>query len=540
VAEAPGEGQAAPEVGGRYARYVLAVLAIVYVFNFVDRQILSILAEDIKADLGISDAQIGFLYGTAFAVFYAVFGIPLGRLADVWVRRSLIGVGLLFWSLMTALSGTARSFAGLAVFRFGVGIGEASASPAAFSMLADYFPPRLRATAISVYSSGIYIGAGIGVFLGGLIVDNWNATFDAGASAPFGLRGWQAAFMAVGLPGALMAAWVWTLREPPRGLSEGLPPAPPHPAPFRAALDELCAVLPPLTLLALLRAGAGPRGLATNLLAALLVTGAAAGLTLAFGSPAQWVALGIGVYAALSWAQNLALRDAPAFHLILGSPAMRRVLIGFPCISFVTYGIGFWGAPFFIRVHGASASEVGTFLGLSAAVGGWLGITLGGVLADRYKVRHPAARIWVGLLTALASVPAAITVLFTDSLPVAYVANFAFSVLSPMWVGCAATTVTDLVLPRMRALASSFYLLMNTFVGLALGPWAIGRISDAFAAAGTAPGDALRYGMLSALAILVVVTLALVSASRHVAADEATRLARARALGEPVQDAGEC
>jgi MFS family permease len=154
------------------------------------------------------------------------------------------------------------------------------------------------------------------------------------------------------------------------------------------------------------------------------------------------------------------------------------------------------------------------------------------VLSDRFKARHPAARVWVGLSTALASVPAALTVLFTDSLAVAYVANFFFSVLSPMWVGCAATTVTDLVLPRMRALASSFYILMNTFVGLALGPWAIGRLSDAFAAAGMDAGAALRYGMLSALAILLLVAVSLLSATRHVARDEATRVERARALGE--------
>ena len=132
------------EIGGRYAKYVLVVLVIVYIFNFIDRQILSILAEEIKADLGISDAEIGFLYGTAFAVFYAVFGIPLGRLADTWVRKNLISIGLMFWSLMTALSGTARGFGSLAVYRVGVGIGEASATPAAFSMLSDYFSPQQR------------------------------------------------------------------------------------------------------------------------------------------------------------------------------------------------------------------------------------------------------------------------------------------------------------------------------------------------------------------------------------------------------------
>src|SRR4029078_12242672 len=110
----------------RYARYVLGVLVLVYVFNFLDRQILAILAERIRSDLGIGDAELGFLYGTAFAVFFAVFGIPLGRLADVWDRRKLIALGLALWSLMTVLSGFARSFPELAIARIGVRIGEAS------------------------------------------------------------------------------------------------------------------------------------------------------------------------------------------------------------------------------------------------------------------------------------------------------------------------------------------------------------------------------------------------------------------------------
>ena len=139
-----------PKLGGAYAHYVLFVLLIVYVFNFIDRNILSILSQEIQADLGVSDADMGFLYGTVFAVFYAVFGIPLARFADVWVRRSLISIGLLFWSAMTALSGFARSFPVLAAFRVGVGIGEASASPAAYSMLSDYYSPKLRATVLAL------------------------------------------------------------------------------------------------------------------------------------------------------------------------------------------------------------------------------------------------------------------------------------------------------------------------------------------------------------------------------------------------------
>ena len=132
----------------RYARYVLTILVIVYVLNFIDRQIISILAEDIKADLGVTDVEMGFLYGTAFAVFYALFGIPLGRLADNWIRTRLLAIGLTLWSGMTALSGFSTSFTQLAAARVGVGIGEASASPAAYSLLQDYFPREKRATAL--------------------------------------------------------------------------------------------------------------------------------------------------------------------------------------------------------------------------------------------------------------------------------------------------------------------------------------------------------------------------------------------------------
>ena len=246
-ADLPTDGTAADSTPTRgYASYVTGVLVVVYIFNFIDRQIVTILAEEIKADLGISDAQIGFLYGTAFAVFYAIFGLPLGKLADTWTRKNLIAIGIGFWSLMTALSGTARSFFSLAAYRIGVGIGEASATPAAFSMLADNFPPRVRATVLAIYSSGIYIGAGIGIFLGGSIVDAWQAAYPDPATAPFGLKGWQVAYLAVGIPGLLMAYWVATLREPVRGQSEGLP-TPKHPRPFAAAWQELMAVLPPFT-----------------------------------------------------------------------------------------------------------------------------------------------------------------------------------------------------------------------------------------------------------------------------------------------------
>jgi MFS family permease len=208
-----------PEASG-YSWYVLSVLVVVYILNFIDRQIVSILAVDIKADLGLTDSEMGFLGGAAFAVFYALFGIPLGRLADNWGRVKLLSIGLALWSIMTALSGFSRNPVQLTLARMGVGVGEATASPTAYSLISDYFPKRQRATALAIYSSGLYIGGGVSLFIGALTVKAWNEAYPAGG--PMGLVGWQAAFLAVGIPGLLVALWVSTLREPVRGVMDGL------------------------------------------------------------------------------------------------------------------------------------------------------------------------------------------------------------------------------------------------------------------------------------------------------------------------------
>jgi MFS family permease len=188
-------------------RYTLSVLVIVYTFNFIDRQILSILIEPIKADLNVSDFGMGLLSGTAFAVFYATLGMPLALIADRWNRRNLIGLSLAIWSGMTALSGLAMNFWQLAVARIGVGIGEAGCSPSAHSMLADLYPAKERATALGIYSLGIPIGIMFGLFAGGAIADTF---------------GWRVAFFIVGIPGLILSAVVFfTVKEPPRGHADG-------------------------------------------------------------------------------------------------------------------------------------------------------------------------------------------------------------------------------------------------------------------------------------------------------------------------------
>ncbi len=328
-----------------------------------------------------------------------------------------------------------------------------------------------------------------------------------------------------------MSAWVATLREPRRGASEGLTERV-EPHPFRVAGRELFAVLPPLTLIAAARIGRAAllKNIATGAIVALI----ALLMIELVGNPTQWIALGMGVYAALSWVQNLASQDPVAFSMIFRCKALRCIAIGFPCMAFVTYGIGFWAPPFMLRAHGVNASSAGTILGLSAAVGGLIGVTFGGWISDRLRTRSINARLWVGIAAPLLTVPIAIAFLTTESLTFAYVCNFAFSVVSPMWLGPGAGTVNDLVMPRMRAMASAFYLLMVTFIGLALGPFTIGQLSDYFARSGMSSADALRQGMLCGLIALGVAFVFLTWALRYLETDEHSRLDRARAAGEPV------
>jgi MFS family permease len=445
----------------------------------------------------------------------------------------------MFWSAMTAMSGFARSFPVLAVFRIGVGIGEASASPAAYSMLSDYYSPRLRATVLAIYSSGVYIGGGIGLFLGGFVMETWNTAFPGGVDVPGGvdapmpLKGWQAAFLAVGIPGILMALWVRTLREPQRGISEGLV-VEKHPAPFSVLATELSAVLPIFNLVSLKSQGAS---LKVNAAAAAGITLVAWGLVMVTGNLPQWIALGIGVYVVVSWGQSLKARDAATYNMIFKTKAMVYTMIAFPTISFVTYGVGYWTAPLLLRLHDTSATEVGMYIGLGSAVGGMLGVTLGGMLGDRLKHWHGSGRLVIGYIAVFGTAPLVLWMIYTESLATAFILNMAHHLFSASWPGIPPSTAADLVLPRMRAVAGAYYILVNTMIGLALGPFFMGQLSDVFSAGGMDSAEALQTAIASSLLIFGVTLVFLTLAWRHLPKDEASRLSRARALGEDVVEA---
>ena len=503
-----------------YSWYVLGVLVVVYILNFIDRQILSILAVDIKRDLDLTDGQLGFLGGAAFAVFYALFGVPLGRLADRWHRVRLLTIGLVLWSTMTALSGLARNYFTLSLARMGVGVGEATASPTAYSLISDYFPTRQRATALAIYSSGLYLGGGVSLFIGAKISQVWDAAYPGGGIG--GLVGWQAAFMAVGLPGLLLALWVASLREPARPPEENASGR--HP--LFDFFTDLSMLLPPFTLIHAMRRG--PMAVLINLAMAAAMVILAVIMTKLTNNLPQWSAMAFGYYAVFSWAATLRRHDPATFSLIWGTPAFICTALGYGLVSLGAYALAFWAAPYAETVLKLPKEELAFVLGGSGAVSGFLGVILGGRMSDWLRVRNPSGRILVIMFGIIAPVIPIWVGFTTENAALFYVMNFLAGLFAATALGAAAATTQDLVLPRMRGTATASFFLATTLVGLAIGPYMVGQISELT--------GSMRMGVLSLIAVAPISLILLIYAYRALPVAEATIGQRARAaMGESVQ-----
>jgi MFS family permease len=200
----------------RYAWYVVIVLTALYMLSFVDRTILSLLVGSIRRDLGISDTRIGLLQGLSFALFYTIMGLPLGRMADTRNRRNLIAACVIVWSIFTSACSAAKSFWSLFFTRIGVGVGEAGLSPAAYSLISDYFPPERLGVAISVYYMGVFLGSSLALLVGGVVVDTMARIHTVTLPLLGTIASWRVTFLIVGLPGFLCALLVYTIKEPLR------------------------------------------------------------------------------------------------------------------------------------------------------------------------------------------------------------------------------------------------------------------------------------------------------------------------------------
>jgi MFS family permease len=542
VSDAPIAG---PKLGGRIAWIALILISLTQAMSMVDRQILSILLPQIKADLRLGDAEMGLLYGSVFALFYALFSLPLGRLADGWVRTRLISLSIAGWSVFTGLAGFAHNFGTLAVSRLGVGIGEASVQPAGMSMLSDLFPKNARGFVTSMIAAAVALGLGGALWLGGAVSEAWNAAWPQGISAPLGLKGWQAAFLAAALPGFILAYLLSRLPEPVRGLADNIAHRR-EPHPFRRSAETLASLLPVLVWLGFARRKASAStwivniaGLAIIAAAAILLVRWTDGLrppvapALVVGSLAvggnslQWAITGFGTYTILCWAQGLKLRDRPAYEIVVKTPALQLNFAIAALQSVINYGVMGWSAPFILSTYHQSPAGVGFTFGLLVAGLGIVGPLIGGPLSDAIHRRLPGGRLYVTLAALLVSPFLAFVTYRSPTLSGFYLRFVFYSLVLTMWLPPVYATFLDLVLPRMRGMVISFYILTMTIVGVGLGPYAVGLMSDI--SHGDLGTSILRLYWLGPVLIVLILLLL-----RRLPRDEASMLDRARAAGEEV------
>ena len=390
--------------------YVLVVLTLVYTFNFIDRQLLSILQEAIKVDLSLSDAQLGLLTGFAFAMFYVTAGIPIARLADRSNRRNIVAVSVGLWSFMTAISGFVQNYLQLLLARVGVGVGEAGGSPPSHSIVSDIFPKKQRASALAFYSTGVNLGILFGFLFGGWL----NEFF-----------GWRVAFMVVGVPGIMLAILVrTTVREPVRGLVEN-----------KQASDKQVPFKDVITLL---------------------------------------------------WQRK----------------TFRHMALACGLNAFAGYGTVNWLASFFIRTHEMSTGELGTWLALSTGLFGAIGVLIGGILGDRLGGRDKRWYTWIPGLATIMVVPFMLIVLLTDNQYIALVCVFIPGTLQNVYLGNSIATTHNLVGLRWRSTASAILFFILNVIGLGMGPFAVGLLSDFLAP--TLGAESLRYSMLALLPTVMI------------------------------------
>lgn len=507
--------------GGRTAWIALFVLALANVLNYLDRHIISILAESIKRDLQLDDAELGFLLGTAFAVFYSIVGIAMGGIADRLSRRKVMAFGLALWSTMTALGGAATTFAMLGVARMGVGVGEAAANPCSQSLAADIIPPQRRALAMAVLMSGVFVGSALALVIGGWFVQHWDGVC---AQVPLAvacdIAPWQAALFAVGLPGLPLALGLLFIHEPVRPQNIGRNSA-------RVVLTEFAASLPPFTFFTAARLG-GLRGLMLNLSFACAAAFAAFLLIQLTGDLAQWASFALGAYAVLTWGQVQSYRDKPLFRLTFGDPTFALGIAASALVACIGGAVSTWSTPYAMRTFRLSPTELGASLGILHTVGALFGVILGGWLTDKWKQRDLRAPLGMTGIALAGNVVLVPIMLFVQDIKAFLGVYLVLAVFTSLWAAAIAAMTQDLVIPRMRGSAAASFSLVSVVVASGLGPYWAGKVS-------TVTGS-LTTGMLSLLLLAAPAALLLWLAARRLPSETPeARFAMAAAAGETGQ-----
>lgn len=531
--------------GGRLSRaawYTLTLTSASQAVSLLDRQILSILAPSIRADLKIGDAELGLLYGTVFALFYALFSLPLGRLVDGWVRTKLLGICLGAWSACAGLAAFAGGFGLLAISRLGVGIGEAAAQPAANSIIFDTFPKSKRGTAMAAMGIATALGLGLSMTLGGVVASWWDHRYAPG-TAPGGFSGWQFAFLVASIPGFILALLILRLKEPVRGGVDGIA-TPADPAPFKASGAVLAAVTPGANWFSLWSRKASASQWLFNIVSLVVILAVCIGmtrLTQAF-SPRppvkalgleidphvmQWFVVGFGLFVVVNLFQSFKLTDRPAYHVIFSPSILLLMAVGGLQTS-INYGVMGFTPSFLVREFHLSLASTALQFGLLSAGIGIMGPIIAGPLSDWLTARMGGrGRIWLTLVSLGVSPLIGLWTYNADTALAFYVRFTLYSLILTAWMPPVYSLLYDLVLPRMRGIASSTYIIVSTLLGLGMGPYFVGIVSDR-------NGGDLGQAIVSVNVVSPVIVVILLILLFRINRDEASLIARARAGGEPV------
>jgi len=527
----------------RYGWYALVLMSSAQMMSMLDRQILSILANDIRTDLGIGDAEMGLLYGTVFALFYALFSLPLGRLVDGWIRTRLLAICLAGWSIFAGLSAFAQGFALLAISRLGVGIGEGATQPAANSILFDSLPKGRRGVAMAGLGVGLALGLGLSMALGGIVAQWWNLRVEAGG-ASFGFSGWQFAFLVASLPGLPLAYLIWRLKEPVRGQMDGIPEPARDPAPFKASAGVLGAVTPGTNWYFLWRRGAGAKqwtinlvGLAVILTVCITMVNVTQGfsprpplqaLGLSFDPHVlQWCVVGFAAFVVLNLFQSFKLTD-PATYRVAMNPSLILLMVMGGLQTAINYGVMGFTPSLLIRTFGLTTAEAGVQFGLLSALLATMGAVAAGPLTDWLGNKMGGkGMVWLVFASLAISPFFGLWTYSAENAADFYIRFTFYSLILTLWLPPTYTLILGLVLPRMRGIIFSTYLIIMTLLGQGLGPYAVGIVSDR-------NGGDLGLAVMSINAVSPVIVIILIIVLFRYRKDEASVLDRARAGGEPV------
>jgi MFS family permease len=527
---------------GRYGWYALTLVSAAQAMSLLDRQILSILANDIRTDLNIGNAEIGLLYGTVFALFYALFSLPLGRLVDGWIRTKLLAICLTFWSFFAGLSAFASGFALLAISRLGVGIGEGATQPAANSIIFDALPKSRRGVGMAGLAVGLALGLGLSMALGGMVAQWWNGLYPDG-NTPGGFSGWQIAFLIAALPGFPLAWLLYRLREPVRGGMDGIL-TPEDPAPFRASADVLGSVVPGTNWYYLWRRDAGASqwltniaGLALILLTAFLLVRFAQGF-----SPRppleiwgvqidphwmQWGVAAFGAFVVLNLFQSFRLTDPAAYKVIL-SPSLILLMVAGGLQTAINYGVMAFTPTMLITDFGLTQAQAGVQFGLLSAFLGIIGPLVAGPLSDWLSARMGGkGMVWLVLASLSISPFFGVWAYSSETVSEFYTRFVMYSLILTLWLPPAYALMLGLVLPRMRGITFSTYMIIQTLLGLGVGPYMVGMVADR-------NGGDLGQAIISVNVVVPLLVLVLLVVLVRYRRDEASILDRARAGGEQV------